>query len=285
MNCLNCGAALQGPYCALCGQKHDPHRPSVGHFVAETAETFSHADSRLWATLWQLLSKPGLLAVEFFEGRRARYLPPIRLYLIVSVGFFLLLGIDSGPAYTVNENVTIEGVSLTKPNENQKAVAGLCEKIEYNGPLAQKVKPQIEAGCRNALKDGGATLGTVFMRNLPKAMFVLLPVFALLMLPFYLRPYRLYAEHLVFLLGNHTAIFLVSILVQVGGMVLPEAIAGLLSLVGFLYMVWYCWRGMRVFYGNGRSLTMVKFLILGMLYLGLAGIVLTTTGLISLLET
>lgn len=285
MNCLNCGAALQGPYCALCDQKHDPHRPSVGHFVAETAETFSHVDSKLWAPLWQLLSKPGLLAVEFFKGRRARYLLPIRLYLIVSVGFFLLLGIDSGPAHTVNEDVTVEGVSLTKPNENQMAVASLCEKIEYNGPLAHKVKPQIEAGCRNALKDGGATLGTVFMRNLPKAMFVLLPVFALLMLPFYLRPYRLYAEHLVFLLGNHTAIFLVSILVQVGGMVLPEAIADLLSLVGFLYMVWYCWRGMRVFYDNGRALTIVKFLLLGVLYLGLAGIVLTTTGLISLLET
>ncbi len=275
---------MQGPYCALCGQKHDPHRHSVGHFVAETAESLSHADSRLWLTLWTLLTKPGALAVDFFEGRRARYLPPIRLYLIVSVAFFVLLGIDSGPAYTVNENVAINDVSLTQPNQDQKAVAKLCESIEYQGPWAERVKPKLEAGCRNALKDGGATLGTIFMRNLPKAMFVLLPGFALVMVLFYLRPYRVYTEHLVFLLANHTAIFLVSILAQLAGIVLPEAIAGPVSFFGFLYMVWYCWRGIRVFYGNGRSLTAVKFTVLGLLYVLLASLVLTTTGLISLLE-
>ena len=91
-------------------------------------------------------------------------------------------------------------------------------------------------------------------------------------------------EHLVFLLGNHTAIFLVSILSQLGGLVLPAVVGGPLTFIGFLYMVSYCWRGMRVFYGNGRGLTAVKFLVLGLLYIWLAAIVLTTTGLVSLLE-
>jgi hypothetical protein len=180
--------------------------------------------------------------------------------------------------------VTVQGVSLTEPNKDREAVAKLCSKITYNGPLAARIKPKIEAGCAKALVDGGASLGAVFMRNLPKAMFVLLPVFALLMLPFYIRPYRLYAEHLVFLLGNHTAIFLVSILSQLGGLVLPSVVGGPLTFVGFLYMIWYCWRGMRVFYGNGRGLSAVKFLVLGLLYIWLAAIVLTTTGLVSLLE-
>jgi hypothetical protein len=284
MHCLNCGAALQGPYCALCGQKHDPHRHSVGHFVAETAESLSHADSRLWSTLWTLLTKPGALAIDFFEGRRARYIPPIRLYLVVSVAFFIVLNLDTGTEVKVVDNVTVEGVSLTEPNKDREAVAKLCSKITYNGPLAERIKPKIESGCAKALVDGGASLGAVFIRNLPKAMFVLLPVFALLMLPFYIRPYRLYAEHLVFLLGNHTAIFLVSIVSQLSGLVLPAVVDGPLTFIGFLYMVWYCWRGMRVFYGNGRGLTAVKFLVLGLLYIWLAAIVLTTTGLVSLLE-
>ena len=42
---------------------------------------------------------------------------------------------------------------------------------------------------------------------------------------------------------------------------------------------------MRVFYGNGRWLTLAKFLELGFLYLILAVLVLTLTGVVSLLET
>jgi hypothetical protein len=285
MNCLNCGAALQGPYCALCGQKHDPHRHTVGHFIAETAESLSHADSRLWITLWKLLSKPGLLAVEFFDGRRARYLPPIRLYLVVSVVFFLLLGIgDNVTNVDSNANLTVEGVSLTRPNKDRATVDMMCQKLEYEGPLQQQLTPRLLAGCTKALTEGGAMLGAAFLRNLPKAMFVLLPLFAVVMLPFYLWPRRLYAEHLVYLLGNHTAIFLVSILMQLVGLVLP-ALSVPLTLASLLYIVWYCWRGMRVFYGNGRWLTLAKFLELGFLYLILAVLVLTLTGVVSLLET
>lgn len=276
---------MQGPYCALCGQKHDPHRHTVGHFIAETAESLSHADSRLWITLWKLLSKPGLLAVEFFEGRRARYLPPIRLYLVISVVFFLLLGMgESAPVVAADPDAMVNGVSLTHPNTDPVAVEKACAALVYNGPFQQQISPKLKAGCSKTLTAGGTTLGAAFLRNLPKAMFVLLPLFAVVMLPFYLWPRRLYAEHLVYLLGNHTAIFLVSILMQLVGLVLP-ALSGPLTLASLLYIVWYCWRGMRVFYGNGRWLTLAKFLELGFLYLILAVLVLTLTGVVSLLET
>ena len=57
------------------------------HQVA--TEDLTHADSRLWRTLAALLFKPGHLTREFLAGRRARYLPPVRLYLVLSVLFFL----------------------------------------------------------------------------------------------------------------------------------------------------------------------------------------------------
>ncbi|MBU3672391.1 MAG: DUF3667 domain-containing protein [Sinobacteraceae bacterium] len=284
MKCLNCEAALQGPYCALCGQKHDPHRPSIGHFIEETAESLSHADSRLWVTLWKLLSKPGLLAVEFFDGKRARYLPPIRLYLVVSVVFFLLLGVgESEPVVAADPDAMVNGVSLTHPNTDRVAVENACAKLQYNGPFQQQISPRLQAGCRKTLTAGGTTLGAAFLRNLPKAMFVLLPLFAVAMLLFYLWPRRLYAEHLVYLICNHTAIFLVGVLVQFADLVLP-AVSGPLTLASLLYIVWYCWRGMRVFYGNGRWLTLAKFFALGVVYLTLASLVLTLTGVVALLE-
>src|SRR5436190_18919279 len=78
--CANCGAPLAGEYCTECGQRHEPHVHSVTHFAAEALESITHADSRLWRTLWFLLAKPGRLTLEFFAGHRVSYLPPVRLY-------------------------------------------------------------------------------------------------------------------------------------------------------------------------------------------------------------
>ena len=94
--CANCHAALDGEYCAACGQRHEPHVHTVAHFAGEAFESISHADSRLWRTLWYLLARPGFLTREFFAGRRVRYLPPFRLYLVISVVFFLVVGLPEG---------------------------------------------------------------------------------------------------------------------------------------------------------------------------------------------
>lgn len=91
--CLNCGASLTGPFCATCGQRDDRHVHSLGHFLAEAFEGLTHADSRVWKTLWPLLVRPGFLTREFFAGRRQRYLPPFRLYIVVSLLFFLVLAL------------------------------------------------------------------------------------------------------------------------------------------------------------------------------------------------
>lgn len=91
----------QGLYCAVCGQNDRNYRrsvfPVVGQAVAETFE----ADSRLWATLRALFTRPGHLSAEFSRNRRASYLPPFRLYLFSSIIFFFALSMSidlpSGP--------------------------------------------------------------------------------------------------------------------------------------------------------------------------------------------
>src|ERR1700704_2643682 len=87
--CANCRATLTGRYCGACGQRADTAAHSVGHFLWEAIEALTHADSRVWGTLQPLLRCPGFLTREFFAGRRARYVQPLRLYLILSVLFFV----------------------------------------------------------------------------------------------------------------------------------------------------------------------------------------------------
>ena len=81
---------------------------------AEAFESISHADSRLWRTLWYLLSRPGFLTREFFEGKRVRYLPPFRLYLVISVVFFLAVGSPEGPMIVVDSDVTTKDLDGRK---------------------------------------------------------------------------------------------------------------------------------------------------------------------------
>ena len=91
-NCANCGAVLTGRFCCNCGPRREHEIHSVWHFTQEATEDLTHADSRLWSTMTALMFKPGLLTREFLAGRRVKYLPPLRLYLVLSVVFFLILG-------------------------------------------------------------------------------------------------------------------------------------------------------------------------------------------------
>ncbi|NIR48263.1 DUF3667 domain-containing protein [candidate division KSB1 bacterium] len=51
-------------------------------------------DSRFFRTFVPLIAKPGFLTVRFNAGQRVRYVPPLRLYLFVSVIFFFTLALS-----------------------------------------------------------------------------------------------------------------------------------------------------------------------------------------------
>jgi hypothetical protein len=96
--CENCGAALYGEHCYACGQ---PTKGLVRHFTSILGDFFDtvfNIDSRVLRTVWPLLARPGYLSLEYFAGRRVRYVTPMRLFLFLSlVGFFCVQGtIDYG---------------------------------------------------------------------------------------------------------------------------------------------------------------------------------------------
>jgi hypothetical protein len=93
--CANCETELQEPVCHICGQVDDEyHRPAHG-LVAEIFEGLTALDGRVLRTLPALILRPGRLTRAFLKGKRARYMPPFRLYIIASLIFFLLIpGLD-----------------------------------------------------------------------------------------------------------------------------------------------------------------------------------------------
>lgn len=89
--CANCQAPLQGEYCHHCGQSvHSVLRPVHGLFE-EFFETFLHIDGRILHTVPALFFKPGFLTLEYFSGRRVRYIAPFRLmFVLCLLSFFVL---------------------------------------------------------------------------------------------------------------------------------------------------------------------------------------------------
>jgi hypothetical protein len=93
-NCLNCGAELVGQYCGICGQRARNRLISLWELLSEAFGDLFELDSRLWRTLIPLLVRPGRLTRDYLEGRRARYMPPFRMYLVLSVVFFVVAFFD-----------------------------------------------------------------------------------------------------------------------------------------------------------------------------------------------
>lgn len=89
--CRNCGTVIDGRYCSECGQlAQNFHRPIWG-LASEMLGDFFSLDGRVMRTLPALMWKPGRVTREYLDGKRQRFVPPFRLYLLTSFIFFLML--------------------------------------------------------------------------------------------------------------------------------------------------------------------------------------------------
>jgi hypothetical protein len=93
-NCLNCGARMRGQYCGTCGQRSRSRLISLWELVSDAFGDLLELDSRLWQTLIPLLVRPGRLTADYLQGKRARFMPPFRMYLVLSLLFFVVAFFD-----------------------------------------------------------------------------------------------------------------------------------------------------------------------------------------------
>lgn len=93
--CLNCGSPLAGPYCEQCGQRAHVHR-TLHAFVHDLLHGVLHFEGKLWRTLPAIALRPGKMTREYIEGKRAKYISPIALYLFVVLVTFATLSLMGG---------------------------------------------------------------------------------------------------------------------------------------------------------------------------------------------
>jgi len=91
-NCKNCETQLneKDNYCAQCGQFVQDKQQQFMPFVVNSMHELFDIDGKLWLTLKTLITKPGKASYDYAQGQRVKYTPALRVYIAISVIFFLL---------------------------------------------------------------------------------------------------------------------------------------------------------------------------------------------------
>ncbi|MBY4598967.1 DUF3667 domain-containing protein [bacterium BD-1] len=363
--CQNCGVPLLGEHCYACGQ---PTKGLVRHFtsiIGDFMDSVFELDSRILRTLGPLLFKPGYLSLEYFAGRRVRYVSPVRLFVFMSlVAFFaaqLSFDIDKGAVVddeagasqaskvgeigrvtTVAEVEALRDQAVAELQRARKETADVpgvgigldvAEKgieneaerrieeirraeaagepvpvrgaepgepsMSFNGepwhpqknpirigflPDAANAKLNEQAGRAQGnikrIQEDPNLLKDAFLSTVPTTLFVLLPLFALLLKVAYVFKKRLYMEHLIVALHSHAFLcgaLLVVVLLDVGAdwvAALPW-LAGAMGWVEVAMIAWmplYLLLMQKRVYRQGWIMTLLKYGVLGTCYLMLVSI-------------
>jgi hypothetical protein len=130
--CENCGAQLDGHWCAKCGQPAIDYRRSFRYVIADLLNEFLNWDSKFFATIGLLIVRPWKLTNQFLEGHRVRYVHPLRLYLLASILFFFAVN------YAI-KSAHFEPINLSPENR-----AEIRDELQREN-LAPEVRAKIEA--------------------------------------------------------------------------------------------------------------------------------------------
>ncbi len=332
--CLNCGAEVTGRYCGNCGQENIEPKQTFGGLVHHFIGDITHYDSKFFTTLKHLLFKPGFLTRQYIAGRRNSYLDPIRMYVFISVVFFLALFFkkkeepinDDGAVIAHYNNLArqhiadslrgiIKDSNITKGKDSIKAVViksiaasldssvykDTTESISFHigngGVHFELVENRFNNvaeydSFENTLQEdkrdkgffrwmlhtnislksrycsrGQLVLDESFEHNIPKLMFVLLPLFALFIYWFHSRKKYYYVRHVIFSMHFHSFTFVLFLLITVIGWLFPHINSLLILTLPSLFILFvYLAVALKNTYHQSFLKAVLKTLTIGLMY-------------------
>ncbi|WP_444899193.1 DUF3667 domain-containing protein [Microbulbifer sp. VAAC004] len=339
--CANCKTELLGPHCYSCGQPVKGMVRQFSNIIGDFFDTLLALDSRIVRTLAPLLFRPGFLTVEYFAGRRVRYVSPVRLFifLCITTFFTIQLSTDWKDYSSENDETVVEEVSDIKqpldevrntisdtsnqdveteflPNEAPKKKVGeMIDEFQRAEPKLvvdifdsedddhcnvkvggacwdNKAERPRFSGVPQSLVDSVAEFllkieknsdlveadpnrfKKIFLGSLPSTLFIMLPIFALMLWVLYLFKRRLYMEHLIVALHSHAfislALLLTTLLLNVqgwfGGYPWVEQITWCLISILLFWMPVYLLIMQKRLYRQGWIMTLIKYSFLAVVY-------------------
>jgi hypothetical protein len=284
--CANCGLQLfeENKFCPQCGQKFRDLNISISHLFGETIEGFLHFDNKSFQTVWKLIRYPGFLTSEFIKGRRVRYVAPIRLYILISFIFFLLLGLpERKPG--IPDGKGLSDFSISFYGIKSSDIRGFTP-AELDSVLLEKniKSTAFNKYLINQLKRIGSGGKKEFTNMLMKAisymMFALMPVFAMFVYLLHRKKKLRYISALIFSVHFHCFMFIVSIFYLLLDRFID--VSEYFIVVPLIFPI-YLFLAFRHVYGDSRIRALLNIFVIGPLQAVSIVTVFILTILISLL--
>jgi len=291
MTCLNCNHVVEKRFCPNCGQENKHTKESFHYLFTHFVEDFTHYDGSFWKTIKHLLFFPAKLTKEYLAGKRQSYVPPVKLYIFISfITFFLLTvlpvfqgdGNDSDIKVTsklketesnpkkIEKDTKLSEVSVLG---NYKSVAAY-DSIQNTLPDIQKDKGFDHWITRKMAKIREENTVAEFFyktkksvfQNLPKVIFLYLPLCAFVLWLFHNKKRWYYYDHGIFTLHYFSMILLsfsVFMLISwITGWFGSESTTEMVMLITIMVMIFwwifYFFRSHLRFYGESKLISRIK---------------------------
>jgi len=284
--CQACGTGLRGRYCHDCGQDTLARPRPLRDWAAEAFSETNLVDGRTARTLVALAVKPGRLLEACRDGASSLYQTPTKLFVVVTALFLLTLSFADVQLYQYVAQVTDPDRPVTARADADGATVHLENATQGERWMQRRVEPAIDPAVTTAIEAAAERAVTETDRQnllyenvsnreqaaiserlagwLPNAIWLLMPLYALMLAPFFGRR-RLIMEHLVFAMWAHVTAFILLILLALANKFGANAPAWPLVLPFLGYFALAASR----FYGVSRSQALVRGAIHLALYFGL----------------
>ena len=298
-SCKNCETVFSGRFCPECGQSVNDFDKPFGFIIINFLGDFFAFDTRFFRTIKVLILKPGYLSTAFFNGKRAPYAPPIRIFIFSSFLMFLLLQWQTSRIFNESLQNDTGSANLSSKNDstllnsnktanqhetiiNDSVISVDLDPLVFSSPakLRQQLDHSIEVLEKNlesadneneekeirqlirTLSDPEMMVNKV-LKLMSWAFFLLLPVFALILKLFYFRVH--FVRHIIFSIYMHSFIFIVFIVIVLLGIIVNNT-ASWPILIVLLTIPIYLMLAMKNFFGQKILAVLPRFVGVTILY-------------------
>lgn len=134
-NCLNCNTTLlsEQKFCSTCGQKVPTKRLDLHDISHDVIHYFTHADKGIFQLLKALVTKTGIVAKEYVEGKRKKYFPPLNFFLIVAALYVFTTSLTLNHANSSIKQTT--STTSYQSQQNKNAPTSISEQQRKRAPV------------------------------------------------------------------------------------------------------------------------------------------------------
>lgn len=215
ITCKNCESLFEGHFCPNCGQSvKDFDRPFSVLFFDILANMWAF-DTRVFKTLKSLLFKPGEMALDYVNGRRARYMPPFRLYIFISFIFFLLLNISA--TNRVNKEwdlLTVKERGDTLTSNRNSVISITRESNDGDSKTSRDLIDEIESNKEYYVSK--------FFTTLSWSLFIMMPLYASFLWLLFRKRHKYFLGHFIFAINQHSFLFIIFIILLIVNFIFPN---------------------------------------------------------------